>query len=308
MTDCEVRAALLQMAHAITTQAQAITAQANMEVVSRDNQHASTMASLLRDFMRINPLMFFGSKDKAQTWYNQWKDSRSLGGGPMTLEISKKAFIYRFFPREQRESSRRLMVHAQPVEDSRLRKKNREAKKSGSLESGASNSRIDIQDKPKFKKRFSTQVTSNFSKNRNDRGSNPKPQRGRNVNPPKERPICGKCVKKHIGESPVGTNSCYDFGKGSHMVKDCSNVRSQVKGNDKTQPSGPNYEAPKMNRFYELKSRGEQENSTDVVTVRGFLEVFPNDLPEVPPEWEIDFRIDYYRIRIPFQFLHIGWL
>ena len=51
----------------------------------------------------------------------------------------------------------RLMVHAQQVEESRLRKRNRESKKERSFESGSSKSRLDIQDKPKFKKRFSNQ-------------------------------------------------------------------------------------------------------------------------------------------------------
>ena len=46
------------MAQAITTQAHVITTQANREVVPRENQHASTMASHLRDFTRMNPFIF----------------------------------------------------------------------------------------------------------------------------------------------------------------------------------------------------------------------------------------------------------
>ena len=49
-----------------------------------------------------------------------------------------------------------------------------------------------MQDKTKFKNRFSNQVSSSFSKDQNDRGSSPKYQEGRNVYPPKERPNCGK--------------------------------------------------------------------------------------------------------------------
>ena len=33
-----------------------------MEVVPRENQHASTIASHLMDFTRMNPPIFFGSK------------------------------------------------------------------------------------------------------------------------------------------------------------------------------------------------------------------------------------------------------
>ena len=57
-----MREALLQMDQAITTQAQAITAQAKREVVHRENQHASTMAIHQRDFTRMNPPIFLESK------------------------------------------------------------------------------------------------------------------------------------------------------------------------------------------------------------------------------------------------------
>ena len=97
------------------------------------------MATHLRDFTEMNPPMFFGSifdedpqdfldeeykilftlgvstiekkylaayqlKDVAQTWYNQWKDSWDLEGGPITWDIFKNAFLDIFHPREQRES------------------------------------------------------------------------------------------------------------------------------------------------------------------------------------------------------------
>lgn len=48
----------------------------------------------------------------------------------------------------------RLMVHAQQVNQSRLRTINREAKKERSSECDCRKSRIDIQDKTKFNKRF----------------------------------------------------------------------------------------------------------------------------------------------------------
>ena len=57
MTDGEVREELLQMAQDITTQGQAIIAQSNRKVFSRENQRAS-----LRDFTRMNPPIYFGSK------------------------------------------------------------------------------------------------------------------------------------------------------------------------------------------------------------------------------------------------------
>ena len=119
MADGEVRVDLLQMAQAITTQAQAITTQDNREVVPWENQHVNTMARHLWYFTRMNTHIYFGSKvdedpqdcldkvykilfamgvsttekvefaeyklkDVAQTWYNQWKNYRALEDSPVT--------------------------------------------------------------------------------------------------------------------------------------------------------------------------------------------------------------------------------
>ena len=73
----------------------------------------------------------------------------------------------------------RLIVHAQQVEESKISRKNRESKKERSYEGGFSKGRVDIQEKPRFKKRFSNQVHSKFPKARDDTVSNPKSQKGR---------------------------------------------------------------------------------------------------------------------------------
>lgn len=52
-----------------------------------------------------------------------------------------------------------LMVYAIQVEYSILRKRKREAKKARSFESSSSKNRLDVSDKPNFKKRFSNQVS-----------------------------------------------------------------------------------------------------------------------------------------------------
>ncbi|XP_015087066.1 uncharacterized protein LOC107030212 [Solanum pennellii] len=96
------------------------------------------MADRLRDFTRMNPPIFIGSKtsedpqefldkvhkilvamvaidtekaemasyqlkDVAQTWCKMWQDSRALDGVTVTWELFKTAFVERFFPRELRE-------------------------------------------------------------------------------------------------------------------------------------------------------------------------------------------------------------
>ena len=42
-------------------------------------------------------------KDVSQTWSVQWRDNRSLRGGPVTWEIFKQDFVDQFFPRDIRE-------------------------------------------------------------------------------------------------------------------------------------------------------------------------------------------------------------
>ena len=55
-----------------------------------------------------------------------------------------------------------LMVHAQQVEETRLKRKNRESKRAKSYEGGTSKGRLEIQEKYWLKKRVSNQVPSNF--------------------------------------------------------------------------------------------------------------------------------------------------
>ena len=95
----------------------------------------------------------------------------------------------------------RLMVHAQQVEYRRLRRKNKESKKAMSYEGGSLKGKLDIQDKPRFKKSFSNQVPSKFPNARDDRVSNPKYQKGRVTRSPSKNPTCIMCGKKCVAPS-----------------------------------------------------------------------------------------------------------
>ena len=71
LTDEKIRVALFQISQAITiqeqaatTQAQSMTTQSNREVVPRAHQQVFIMASCLRDFTRMKPPTFYGSKVK----------------------------------------------------------------------------------------------------------------------------------------------------------------------------------------------------------------------------------------------------
>ncbi|KAH0765218.1 hypothetical protein KY285_001089 [Solanum tuberosum] len=204
-----------------------------------------------------------------------------------------------------------LMVNAQQIEEDKLKEKSREAKRAKTGDGKFSHARSDGQGRPRFRQRFSGQGFSNAPPKFNkDRVSNPKPQGG-NVNGSSLlMSNCTKCGRKHDGKCRASTDGC--FG---------------CEGKQAT-PSGSGSKAPKQNRFYALQTQGEQESSPDVVTgmskvfqldvydlldpgatlsfvtsyvamslesipvVNEFLEVFPNDLPSIPPEQEIDFGID----------------
>ena len=66
----------------------------------------------------------------------------------------------------------RLMVNSQQFEESRLNRKIRDARKTRSYEGGAFKGKLDIQDKSKFKKWLSIQVSYNSPKGIKDRVSN----------------------------------------------------------------------------------------------------------------------------------------
>ena len=65
------------------------------------------------------------------------------------------------------------MVYAIRVEEARSNRKSRESKRDRSFDEGSSKNRFEIQDKPKFKKRGSNQVLTEFPRASGDRVSNP---------------------------------------------------------------------------------------------------------------------------------------
>ena len=126
-----VNAALAQMANAIAMQA---------------GRNAPTPASRIRDFTRMNPPEYYGSKANedpqdfieeifkivdimgvsptekaelaayqlkgiAQIWFNQWKASRLGDDGPITWGEFKRAFLDHYFPMELREAKMREFLN-----------------------------------------------------------------------------------------------------------------------------------------------------------------------------------------------------
>ena len=59
-----------------------------------------------------------------------------------------------------------IIVHAQQMEETRVKTKSRDANRENPFDGGYSKGRLDIQDKSRFKKRFANHVTSKFPKAR----------------------------------------------------------------------------------------------------------------------------------------------
>ncbi|XP_015057600.1 uncharacterized protein LOC107003848 [Solanum pennellii] len=231
-------------------------AQVNQQNVQRENPPIRSIADMLLDFTRMNPPIFTGSKtfedpqefmdevqnilgamgatdtkkaelasnklkDVEQTWCKMWQDRRDFGEVSVTWEMSKTAFLERFFPREMRkyaaslvsynrhemnrfltgiaedlkEECRAVMLHDTWTFQGlwSMSSKWRKAERGSTL---------------RLKKGLSHQGESSSSKGLYDKNSESKVKRNNGVDTPQERPPCRKCGKLHGGECMVGTNAC----------------------------------------------------------------------------------------------------
>ncbi|XP_049378068.1 uncharacterized protein LOC125842807 [Solanum stenotomum] len=259
------------------------------------------MASRLRDLTRMSPLMLFGSKvnedpqefveeiykivdamgmtsiekaelatyqfkDVAQVWYNQWKDNRTIGAGPIDWEVFKKAFLDKFFPREKREAKVEEFINlckgGMSVQEYSL-KFTMFSKYTPSL---VSNLRDEMS-------QFVTSVSDSIEEEccavmlHDNMDISCLMVYAQQVEDTRPRKKYREYGKKHDGKCLAGMGVCYGCGKTGHQLKYCPIRTAKGRDDKQTPPSVSNSDTPKKNRFYALQSRGDQESSPDVVTV-----------------------------------------
>ncbi|GJW14934.1 putative reverse transcriptase domain-containing protein [Tanacetum coccineum] len=149
------------------------------------------------------------------------------------------------------------------------------------------------------------------------------------------KPLCNRCGKHHFGYCKVVCNNC---GKAGHITRDCkgkaiatgANARPTVtcydcgeKGHTrnycpkKRDPQGE--EASKVrpieiiscikaNKYIErghqlfmahvTEKEPKEKRLEDVSVIRDFPEVFPDDLPGLPPPRQVEFKIELWYLRV----------
>ncbi|KAK4733632.1 hypothetical protein R3W88_007893 [Solanum pinnatisectum] len=144
----------------------------------------------------------------------------------------------------------RLTIYGQQIEEKKLRKINREAKRA----------RPDEQSQPRSKKRYYNQDSPMVN---NDRVSNPKPQAGNGGGSSFERSTCSKCGKQHLGRCLAGTDGCFRCGNKAHKMRDCPTLSIQGRETKQDSLDGPDPNAPRKNRFYVLQANKDKGANSD---------------------------------------------
>ncbi|XP_049386667.1 uncharacterized protein LOC125850871, partial [Solanum stenotomum] len=133
----------------------------------------------------------------------------------------------------------RLIVYVQSIEESKLKRMNRNVKRG----------RSDEQSQPRFKKRAQDQDFSSAPKVNQDKGGESQ----------FSKPTCTTCGKRHYGKCLAGTNGCYGCGKNDHKVKDCPTFTARGREAKQASKDGMVPIPPNYGRFYALQASKDKE-------------------------------------------------
>ncbi|XP_049377997.1 uncharacterized protein LOC125842713 [Solanum stenotomum] len=142
----------------------------------------------------------------------------------------------------------RLIVHAQQIEEDKLKENSRETKRARTSDGNFSHVRSDGHDRPRFRQRFFGQSFPNAPPKFNKDGvCNPKPQGGNGSGSSLPRSTCARCGKKHEGKCLPGSDGCINCGKSGHKIRDCLMLMAKGREGKQDPPSGSGSNASKQN-------------------------------------------------------------
>ncbi|WMV41824.1 hypothetical protein MTR67_035209 [Solanum verrucosum] len=227
--------------------AQVMTAQVSREVVARVDPIMSRATLKVRDFVRMNPLEFYGSK---------------VGEGPQEFidEVSKMLDLVGVTPVKKVELASYQLKWVAQVRFNQWKGVDRQGDMSVK-EYALSFTRFSryvpilVSDPRSFGQgpsRFPPKISE-------ERVSNHKPRRRRDSKSLLPKPTYARCVKRHEGICLARTEGYYGCGENGHKMRDCPVLKAQGRKAKQVSPSGSSASALKQTRSFSLQARGEQE-------------------------------------------------
>ncbi|KAH0633225.1 hypothetical protein KY284_036011 [Solanum tuberosum] len=279
----------VEFRNAIQILAQTVANLNNQRVLGQANANVGSAAGRVRDFVRMNPPKFLGSK---------WKENRGTVAAPITWDCFSETFLDMFFPRELREAKGQEIMN--------LRQGTMTVQEYGLkftqlsryvphmvVDSRAQTNKFlyGVSDFVKTECR-NAMLLENMSISRLMTHAKQVVEIAHKVNrifQPQPlhqlvfHPLSSDKIRK-VGHHAPRKERCFGCGQPSHRLRDCPSKKGQ-RGNAKiaqsttsAAPAGRPTEqgntsgtasGQRQNRFYALQARQDQEDSLDVVTHPG---------------------------------------
>ncbi|KAH0728110.1 hypothetical protein KY284_003975 [Solanum tuberosum] len=245
-------------------------------------------------------------KGVAQVWYDLRKRGRLVGAGPIEWETLKLAFIDIFFPRELRQGSMSVKEYALKFTQLSKYAPSMVADLRDEISKFLTGVYDLVQEECRTKMLYHDMDISRLIVYAQQTEESKLKKTNREVKRARIGDVNFSNARKHDGKCLVGIDGCFSCGKVVHNMRVvlCSRLREGKINKlllvvpipmliSKTTFMLFNPEVTKRApQMWVMDVESETPSLESVSIVNEFPKVFPNDLPGIPPEQEIDFSID----------------